>query len=88
MRKIQINYDLSAPGRNYTAVEAYIKSFRRWNHLLESTWVVETTKTAASVRDEMKGVVDSNDRVVVFDVTHSDWATNFSDERTTWLKAA
>src|SRR4051794_31361307 len=75
-RTIQINYDLLAPVRNYERVESYIKSFP-WCHLLESCWLISTTKTAAQVRDELKEVVDSDDEVAVFDVTGVSCATNF-----------
>jgi hypothetical protein len=88
MRTIQINYDLGGPGRNYAAVEAYIKSFGSWDHLLESCWLVSTAKTPATVRDELNAIVDLNDRVAVFDVTACSWATNFQDDRTDWLQRA
>jgi hypothetical protein len=85
MRTIQINYDLRAPGRDYDDLYDYIKSFDRWCHLLESCWLVRTWKTASDVRDELRTIVDSNDKVATFDVTGVSWATNFSARTTTWL---
>lgn len=86
MNTIQINYDLVAPGRDYQPLYDYIKSFRGWCHLLESLWLVRTSKTAGEVRDELMRLVDSNDKVATFDVTGDSWATNFSNSQTTWLK--
>jgi hypothetical protein len=86
VRTRQINYDLSAPGRNYADVIDYIKSYGEWCHLLESCWLVRTWKTAGDVRDEMNKIVDSNDKVAVFDVTKVNWATNFSADTTDWLQ--
>jgi hypothetical protein len=62
-----------------------MKSFRAWCPLLESLWLVCTTKTAGQVRDDLMRLVDRNDEVATFDVTGDAWATNFSDERTEWL---
>jgi hypothetical protein len=85
MRTIQINYDLSAPGRNYGRLYEYLKGFDGWDHLLESLWLVRTHKTAAEVRDDLYNLVDSNDKVVVFDVTGTEWATTFMDSQVNWL---
>jgi len=85
MRTIQINYDLSVPGRNYEAVETYIKSLGGWCHLLESLWLVRTWKTASDVRDELKAIVHTKDKVATFDVTGVPWATNFTADTTTWM---
>jgi hypothetical protein len=84
-RTIQINYDLVSPGRNYERLYKYLKGFDGWDHLLESLWLVRTRKTAAEVRDDLKSFVDSNDKVAVFDVTGSSWATNFSNSQSDWL---
>ncbi len=85
-RTIQINYDLRQPGRNYAAVEAYIKAFPTWAHPLKSLWLVRTDKTASKVRDEMNTRVDANDEVLVVDVTGDSWASNFSDDAIGWMK--
>ena len=83
---IQINYDLRKPGRSYEPVYDYIKSHDGYAHPLESLWLVRTTKTAATIRDELMKLVDSNDKVATFDVTGDAWATNFSDTHTEWMK--
>lgn len=86
MKTLQINYDLQKPGRNYQPLYDYIKSFAAWCHLLDSLWLVRTNKSVSDVRDELKRVVDANDKVAVFDVTQDSWATNFSNTQTEWLK--
>jgi hypothetical protein len=87
MRTIQINYDLRAPGRNYQPLYAYIEAFDGWCHLLESCWLVRTWKTAADVRDDLKRLVDANDKVATFNVTGVAWATNFSASTTEWMRS-
>jgi hypothetical protein len=83
---IQINYDLVAPGRNYQPVYDYIKATHFYARPLESMWLMGTNKSAATVRDELKKLVDANDKVLTIDVTGDAWATNFSDAHTKWMK--
>jgi hypothetical protein len=86
MRTVQINYDLHLD-RLYPVVEAYIKQ-HSWDHLLQSLWLIRTTKTTATVRDELNRLVGTGGKVAVFDVTQVLWATNFDNEATDWLLAA
>src|SRR4051812_6560904 len=75
MNIIQVNYDLSAPGRDYARVAEYIKGHGAWAKGLESLWFVRTSKSAATVRDELLRIVDANDKVLTLNVTGDDWAT-------------
>jgi hypothetical protein len=85
MNTIQINYDLKKPGRNYEPLYDYLKSYATRCPLLDSCWLVRTTKSASQVRDELKDLVDRNDEVATFNVTGCWWATNWTDKRTDWL---
>ncbi|WP_254910691.1 hypothetical protein [Klebsiella pneumoniae] len=53
-----VTYDLKAPGRNYDEVFDYLKNFTYCKHL-ESFWLIDTTLTAAQLRDGLKSRVDS-----------------------------
>jgi hypothetical protein len=53
MNTIQINYDLRAPGRDYEPVYDYIKGHGTWCRLLKSCWLIRTSKTPSTVRDEL-----------------------------------
>jgi hypothetical protein len=75
MRCLQINYDLSAPVRNYSAVYDYLRGFNGWCHALESMWFVRTAKSTTTVRDELSRLVDADDKIVVVDITGDAWAT-------------
>lgn len=86
MRTIQINYDLRKPGRNYQPVYDYIKSYGVYAKPLKSLWLVRTSKTASQVRDDLMKLVDSNDEVLVFDVTGDAWASNFNDDHIKWMQ--
>ena len=85
MRTIQINYDLRSPGRDYQPVYDYIRSLGTSTRPLESLWLVRTNKTVSEVRDDLKHTVDTNDEILVIDVTADWWATNFKDNSTDWM---
>lgn len=73
MSILLVTYDLKAPGRNYQPVHDYFKQFNRCKDL-ESVYLIETSKTATNVRDEMTPLVDANDKVFVVKITRS-WAS-------------
>jgi 23S rRNA pseudoU1915 N3-methylase RlmH len=89
MRTFLISYDLRVPetSEDYKKLIAYIKTFS-WAKLLYSVWLIQTEKTVAQIRDELKQETDANDRAIVIDVTGCNWATsNVAKEVTDWMKA-
>lgn len=64
-----ITYDLRAPGRNYDNVYQYIQSYSVWGKLTESTWFINSPKSCIQIRDEIKRLVDYNDRIFVAELT-------------------
>jgi hypothetical protein len=67
-------YDLRQPGRNYESLHSYLKTLDWW-HCLDSTWLVETSKTATTIRDDMLVHIDTNDGVLVVTLGNKNWAT-------------
>jgi len=61
-----ITYDLCAPGRNYDALYAAIKSYGTWGKLTESAWVVVSSHSSVDIRDYLLKFIDGNDRLGVF----------------------
>jgi len=59
-----ISYDLRKQ-RNYEALYEAIKSYETWAHVLESTWVVKTTKSAVQIRDHLANHTDTDDGLLV-----------------------
>lgn len=86
MKTIQINYDLVGPDRDYPKLYAYLRSYGTRARPLKSMWLVRTNKTVSAVRDEINRYVDSNDEVLVIDVTGDSWASNFTDDHIAWMK--
>lgn len=87
-RTLLVGYDLLKPGKDYAKLIEKLKGYGGWWHNLDSTWLIRTTKTASQVRDELKSYIDTNDRVLVLDVTGDNWATfGFAKSANDWLQS-
>lgn len=78
MNTILISYDLVGPesAGDYTKVTTYIKKATLWAKPLESLWFIKTTKSASAVRDDLKQITDSDDEILVLNITGDGWATS------------
>ena len=81
-----ISYDLRKPGRDYSSLHQAIKNVGNWWHCLESVWIVETSRAAIVVRDELMRHMDTNDKLAVLR-TAGDWGTyNLDKDCNQWLQ--
>lgn len=85
-RTIQISYDLSRPGDEYSRLLAYLQRHRATKPL-GCTWFIKTPRTAVQVRDEILRLAYEEDEFVVIDVTGVEWATTFEDVATDWMQS-
>ena len=86
MARYIITYDLSAPGRNYDALYERIKAYGSWAHITESSWAIVTEATTAQVRDNLREVLDENDKLLVGPLGHGAEWCRLSAEVTAWLQ--
>lgn len=87
MNALLVGYDLNRPGQDYGELVKFLKAQTSWWHALDSTWIVVTSRSTSELRDEIKRFIDSNDEVLVMNVTGDAWASfGFSDEINKWLK--
>lgn len=88
MASYLITYDLSKPDRNYSGLYDAIKAISgSWAHIAESSWVVvANNQTTANIRDSLKSVMDSNDKLIVCKLTGEGAWYGLSKRQTEWLK--
>jgi hypothetical protein len=87
MATLLVGYDLIAPGKDYKPLWERLKSYGNWWHHLDSTWIVIADLTAVQLRDELKKLIDSNDELLVVNVTGDTAAwTGFNTKGSQWLK--
>lgn len=85
-----ISYDLGIPedSSDYEEVIEYIKAFNLWARPLQSVWfVVSDDKSVSDIRSDLMSLTDSNDKILVIDVTDDNWATGrISSKINDWMK--
>jgi len=64
-----VNYDLRAPGRDYSGLWTAIQGCGEWWHFLGSTWLVNSSLTAEEIWQRLSPYVDRNDLLLVIGVT-------------------
>ncbi len=84
-----IAYDLNKgeTSSEYKRLIDQIKKLGSWAKPLESTWFVVSESSASEIRDHLKKFIDSNDELLVMNVTDDDWGTMGVDKKVTdWMK--
>lgn len=77
MSVLLVTYDLRAPGRNYDALHNYLKTNFTYCKGMESVWLLDTNVEPGSLRDQLRKVVDANDKILVIRVTRQWASTNY-----------
>jgi hypothetical protein len=86
MKVYQIDYDLRKQ-RNYDDLYKRIEAYGSWCHALESTWLVATNQTAVQVRDNLLGVMDKDDGLLVTRLKGEAAWQGLNAEISAWLKS-
>ena len=87
MPTLMIGYDLNQPGQDYSRLIERIKSHGRWWHYLDSTWLVVTGLAAMDMVNDLRQYVDSDDELLVLDVSGDTWAgVGFPQAAYDWLR--
>lgn len=70
-----VSYDLRAPGRDYDTLYQRLQTYTHCK-ALESVWLLDTPRTAAEIRDNLRPVMDGNDLLLVAKLEgQSAWTT-------------
>lgn len=85
MKTLLVGYDLNRPGQDYSDLIEHLKSYDNWWHHLDSTWVIRTSDSAKDVRDAVKAYMDSNDKLLVVELTGVGAWAGFNEEGSQWL---
>lgn len=88
MKTYLISYDLGIPetSSEYEKIINYIKSLGDWAKPLKSQWFVVSGEDIKDIRNNLKSLTDSNDKILIMDVVGDNWATErISDKVTDWM---
>jgi hypothetical protein len=64
----EISYDLKRSGQDYSGLYKAIKSCGSWWHYLQSTWLVDTDRTAADIWNRLSSHIDENDSILIVNI--------------------
>lgn len=89
MRVLLISYDLRGrdeTSEDYKKLIEKIKSYGGWAKPHYSLWALATTKSVATVRDELLPFIDKNDRLLVIEAGKNAAWFGLPDDVSNWLK--
>lgn len=82
-----VTYDLKQVGQNYTCITKKLEAYPVHWHMQGSVWIVQTSKTAAQIRDDLAGCLYQNDNLFVARLQGEAAWKGFSDNAGSWLKS-
>lgn len=81
-----ITYDLSEKGQNYDCLHQKLQSYTTHWHAQQSVWFVETSESAAQIRDKLRPCLDNNDKLLVAKLSGEAAWFGYNQKVTSWLK--
>lgn len=81
-----ISYDLNSPGQNYEKLYDAIISYGTYFHALDSTWLIESKASSLDIANHLKRYMDSNDKLIVAEITTNTAWVGFTGKGSEWLK--
>ncbi len=80
-----VGYDLDKPGQDYKDLIAALRRYSNWWHCLDSTWLISTSDSTSTVRDNLRQYLDRNDKLLVAAVGAPAAWYGFSEDCSSWL---
>ena len=81
-----VSYDLHKVGQNYNCLNEKLNAYAKHWHIQGSVWLIETSESAAVLRDKLKTCLDSNDKLLVARLSGEAAWSGYTDVSTKWLK--
>jgi hypothetical protein len=78
-------YDLHE-GEDYEDLINALKAYGTWWHCLDSTWLIKTESTAVEIRNQLRGHIKDDDRLLVLRYGNESAWRGFNEECGDWLK--
>ena len=87
MNTLLVSYDLIAPSRNYEPLREFLESHSSWAKPVQSLYLVKSSKSAKLLRNDLTSFLDTNDKIIVINVTSDGAAcTGLGEKGSDWIK--
>ena len=83
-----ITFDLNKEGQDYESIIRNIEGLRPGDFCkcLKNVWIVKTSLNSEQIRKKLEQFVDSNDQILVANITHdTSWSKNLKENACSWL---
>ncbi len=81
-----VSYDLNKPIQEYKELYKELKKGENWWHYLDSTWLVITDESIEVLYNRIKSRMDSNDHILIFEVTNQAYHGWLKKGAWKWIK--
>ena len=86
MNSYCISYDLCSPHRDYSSLYDAIRDYGTYAKITESFWIVRSSGTSTTIRDNLSTHIDSNDKLFIAKLSGESAWSNLNEGTTKWLK--
>lgn len=86
MSVYSVSYDLNNPGQKYEKIHEVLKSFNGYYHIMDSTWLISTSFSAAQVCDKLTPYLDSNDKMFISKVNANEYQGWLENDVWDWIR--
>lgn len=84
MSSFIISYDLISD-KDYSKLYEAIRNYGSFAHILESVWIIKSSSSSSSIRDNLASYIDSDDKLFVAKLTGESAWRNLSKEVSDWI---
>lgn len=81
-----VSYDLLVPGQKYECLKRKLEAHGTYWRFQQSAWLVRTNASAAQIRDDLNGCLDSNDKLMVAGLSGEAAWSGYTEQDARWLK--
>lgn len=86
MSSFIVSYDLISD-KDYSKLYEAIRNYGYFAHVLESVWIVNSSDSSATIRDNLSSYMDSDDKLFVAKLSGESAWRNLSTEISDWIKS-
>lgn len=87
MKCYAISYDLIGPNRNYNKIHQAIRDLGYYAYIHESLFIVKSSKTSSQIFDILIKSLDSDDKLLIIELSNNATWIGLTDEVSDWLKS-
>lgn len=86
MSSFIISYDLISD-KDYSKLYESIRNYGYFAHVLESVWIVNSSDSSTTIRDNLSSYMDSDDKLFVAQLSGESAWRNLSAKVSDWIKS-